>query len=351
MSKMKTKKLLAVTGMIFISLALTLSFNIIALADATTTPTATPSGGQPAANPGSSTTPTGGISSVVRQVGGNTSLPSYDIGHASQNYQPGASQLTSTIYYILDFFKYILGGIAVVMITISGIKLVFASRDVQDTMSREKENLRFAFSGLIIILVADQLIRNVFFGSEGEMYRSGTDLQMAAQQGVALTQGLTNLIRVFIPSVAILFFVIAAYRLMTSQGDPEKQKKAQTQITWSIVGIILAGLSEIIVFNIIFPQQGSTIPSATELAKLVVTMTNWISGFLSTIAVIMLIYAGYLYTISLGKDNLDKAKTVVKGAIIGLLIAMAAFGLVNTFIKVQPEQTTPPPAEVQIPNT
>jgi hypothetical protein len=65
----------------------------------------------------------------------------------------------------------------------------------------------------------------------------------------------------------------------------------------------------------------------------------------------MLIYAGYLYTISLGKDGLDKAKTIVKGAIIGLLVAMAAFGLVNTFVKVEPLTGPATTSEVAIPNT
>jgi hypothetical protein len=330
-----------------IGLLLILSFNV---AWAQTTPAATPAGGTSTSS-SSSTTPTGGAGSVIREIGGSTQLPSYDAGHASQNYQPGASKLTSTVYFILDFFKYVFGSVAVLMIVISGIKLVLAARAVQDVMSREKETIRFAFSGLLIILLADTIIRNVFFGSEGEMYRTGTDLQMAAQQGVNVVQGVTGMLRIFIPSIAILFFVIAAYRLLTSQGDPEKLKKAQTQITWAIVGIIVAGLAEIVVFNVIFPQQGSRIPDANEFARLMVTMTNYISGFISTIAVSMLIYAGYLYVVSAGGEGINKAKTVVKGAIIGLLIAMAAFALVNTFVKVEPITSTPTPVETTIPST
>ena len=60
----------------------------------------------------STETPTGGVGSILREVGGQTKLPSYDAGHAKQNYQSGASQLTSIVYFVLDFFKYIFGGIA-----------------------------------------------------------------------------------------------------------------------------------------------------------------------------------------------------------------------------------------------
>ncbi len=336
MSKTQNKKLVSLTRVIF---AILISLAICAapaLVSAVTT---------------AETTPTGGAGSVIREIGGTTQLPSYDAGHASQNYQPGASKLTSTVYFILDFFKYIFGSIAVLMIVISGIKLILSARAVQDVMSREKETMSFAFSGLLIILLADTIIRNVFFGQEGEMYRTGTDLQMAAEQGVSVVQGVTGLIRVFIPSIAILFFVVAAYRLLVSQGDPEQLKKAQKQITWSIVGIIVAGLSEIVVFNVLFPQQGSRIPDANEFSRVVVTMTNYVSAFISTIAVSMLIYAGYLYVVSGGGEGINKAKTVIKGAIVGLLIAMAAFALVNTFVKVEPLSTTPVPEETTIPNT
>ncbi len=334
---------LVAVGLFCSSLPLTLAV------DPAPASTVTPSSSQPASGANSTTTPTGGISSVVRQVGGTTSLPDYGSGHASQNYRPGASQLTSTVYYILDFFKYILGGIAVLMIVISGIKLILSARSVQDVMSREKETLRFAFSGLLIILLADSIIRNVFFGEEGEIYRTGTDMTMAATQGEKLALGVTGMLRIFIPSIAILFFVIAAYRLMISRGEPEAQKKAQTQITWSIIGIILAGLSEIVVFQILFPKQGTTIPDAQAFARQMVTMTNWVTGFISTIAVTMLIYAGYLYVTSLGGEGIQKAKTVMIGAIVGLLISMAAFGLVNTFVKLEPLTSSTTTQEIPVP--
>jgi hypothetical protein len=149
-----------------------------------------------------------------------------------------------------------------------------------------------------------------------------------------------------------LFFVVAAYRLLISRGDSDQLGKAKTQITYAILGIIVAGLAEIIVFRVLFPAQGTRIPDAAEFARLLVTMTNFISGFISTIAVIMIIYSGYLYVTSLGGDGLDKAKSILIGSIVGLLIAMSAFALVNTFVKVEPLSSgSTVPAEQTIPNT
>ena len=48
-------------------------------------------------------------------------------------------------------------------------------------------------------------------------------------------------------------------------------------------------------------------------------------------------YAGYLYVIAAGNETqVGKAKKALIGAIIGLIIAMAAFGIVNTVVKLEP---------------
>jgi len=343
------KKVTTLIFTLILSVALGVAISMAAEpTPAASTPTVTNApNSKPTASP---STPTGGIGSVIRQVGGQTKLPNYDAGHSSQNYQSGASQITSTIYFILDFFKYIFGGIAVMMLIISGMKLILSGRQVADAMNKEKETLRYSFTGIILIIVADQLIRG-FFGAEGEIYRTGTDMQMAAEAGSNLASGFTGLIRIFIPSVAILSIVLAGFRLLISRGDNDKLAKAKKQITWAILGLVLAGLSEIIIFRVFFPDKGTRIPDAIEFAKLVITMTNFVAGFISTTAVIMIIYAGYLYVISVGGGGVDKAKTILRGAIIGLVLAMGAFALVNTFVKVEPIQTSIGAKEVVIPGT
>ena len=228
------------------------------------------------------------------------------------------------------------------MIIVSGTKLIISARGVAESMNKEKETLRYATSGLIIILIADQFIRKVFFGDEGEVYRTSSDMNTAAQNSTAITTGFGNLLKIFIPSIAVLFFVIAGVRMIVSQGQPEQLNKAKTQMSWTIGGLILAGLAQLLVVNIIFPDNGTRLSDPQAFARQVIVMTNFISGFMSTLAVTMIIYAGYLYVVSVGGEGAAKAKKIITSAIIGLLIAMAAFALVNTFVKVEPLQETTP---------
>ncbi len=282
------------------------------------------------------------ISSTIQQVGEKSTLPSFDAGHEDQAYQAGASNITSAIYFTVDFLKYILGAIATIVIIVSGIQLVVASQNnVDETLKKAKKTLSYAVIGLFLIIIADQVVKGVFFGEEGEIYRSGQDLQAAAEEGSSILMGIIGIMRVIIPSVAVLFIVITGFRLVTSMGDAEAGNKAKKQLTWAIVGLIIAGLAELIVFRIVFPDQGTRLSDPYEFNRLVITMTNFISGFIATLAVSFLIYAGYLYVIAGVDENLNqKAKKVALGAVIGLLVTMAAFALVNTFVKVEPLQDT-----------
>ena len=49
-------------------------------------------------------------SSAITNIGEQTNLPSYETtGHGLSSYEPGASNITSGIYYAIDLLKYAMG--------------------------------------------------------------------------------------------------------------------------------------------------------------------------------------------------------------------------------------------------
>lgn len=51
-------------------------------------------------------------------------------------------------------------------------------------------------------------------------------------------------------------------------------------------------------------------------------------GFLGTIAVILIIYAGFLWMTAAGKpDNTKKAKDIMQAAVVGLVIILISYGI------------------------
>lgn len=72
---------------------------------------------------------------------------------------------------------------------------------------------------------------------------------------------------------------------------------------------------------------------ATDIRTLVLTIVNYILGFLSVIAVIMIIFGGMLYVTAAGKqESIDKGKKIIMYTIIGIVIIMLSFVVVNAVL-------------------
>jgi hypothetical protein len=66
---------------------------------------------------------------------------------------------------------------------------------------------------------------------------------------------------------------------------------------------------------------------------LVLTFLNFFLGFLGLLAVIMVIYGGIMYVTAAGEqDKADKGKKIIMYAIVGIVIILLSFALVNTIL-------------------
>lgn len=45
---------------------------------------------------------------------------------------------------------------------------------------------------------------------------------------------------VIIALIAVIIFIVAGFQYITSEGEPEKTKRAQATITYTIIGLIIA---------------------------------------------------------------------------------------------------------------
>lgn len=71
----------------------------------------------------------------------------------------------------------------------------------------------------------------------------------------------------------------------------------------------------------------------TGLRGLVLTIINFFLTFLGLLAVIMVIYGGFLYVGSAGnEENVNKAKKIILYAVIGIVVIIISFALVNTLL-------------------
>lgn len=70
------------------------------------------------------------------------------------------------------------------------------------------------------------------------------------------------------------------------------------------------------------------------LRGIVLLIINFALGFLGLLAVVMVIYGGFLYVSSAGnEENVNKAKKILLYAVIGIVVIVVSFALVNTLLR------------------
>lgn len=270
--------------------------------------------------------------SILDQAMGQTGLGTFEGRlHKLSSVEPGADIITSAIFYVIDFMKYLIGAIAVIYVIVTGIKLIVAGNKIDEVSEKQKDSIKYIIYGLILIIIADELVTKVFFGEYGECVSSVSNAAECAKVGGGLVKGLYDLILSVIATVAVFMLSLSAFKLITAYGNEETIGKQKKHIGVALVGLVLAGVGEFVVKKIIFPDGGSQFMDVAAAQKLVFNFTNFVSAFIGVSAFGMFLYGGYLYISSFGnEEGTGKAKKIIFGAVIGILIAFAAFGLIST---------------------
>ncbi|MFC1599933.1 hypothetical protein ACFL3T_02810 [Patescibacteria group bacterium] len=111
-------------------------------------------------------------------------------------------------------------------------------------------------------------------------------------------------------------------------------------------GLVVLGLSTVLL--LIFTALGgvasaqlintSDVPQniqggGGDFRAIILNIVNFFLGFLGLIAVIMVIYGGITYVTAAGnQESIDKGKKVIMYAVIGIVIVLISFALINTVI-------------------
>lgn len=81
------------------------------------------------------------------------------------------------------------------------------------------------------------------------------------------------------------------------------------------------------------PSKPTGVP--TDFDSAILNMTNWVLGFVGSIAVLAIIWGGVLYLTSVGDENqVESGKNTVKNGILGLVVAGVAYAMVQVIVDV-----------------
>lgn len=153
-------------------------------------------------------------------------------------------------------------------------------------------------------------------------------------------------------TLAAIFFlamaIFAFYRLITANGNEEAVKNGKMTIVYAIFWFIIIRFARGIVeafygkidcntvdLGIIEIEAGNCINRAnlSGWVELIVTLINWLNGFVGIAVVLMIMYVGVQILLSAGdEEKLKKGKTAMIYIAIGLWILAANYLILTFFL-------------------
>ena len=283
---------------------------------------------------------------IIKEIGKETGLPDYNATgqhpDSAGALEEGASTVVSPVYFAIDMFRYVISTLAFIVIIIMAIKLISTSNE--EEAGKAKKSLIIGTIGLLIVQLADVIVKKMFFGEQGEAFEDIATAKLYAEESVSQIRGIIGFVEAFIGVVAVLVIIIRGFTLVAGGGEEEQLTKAKKHVVYAIIGLVVIGLSEVVVRGFIFPEAGQELPKLQVGKKIIVSLTNYLSGFIAIISFAMLFYSGYKFVTAGGEDEAkEKVRKMFIGAIIALVLSLGAFAAVNTLITL--DNTQGPGAE------
>jgi len=145
------------------------------------------------------------------------------------------------VQVIVSFIKYIIGGLAILFIIRSGFRMIAMGAGNPEELEKDKKNLVWASIGLILIVVANNLINNVLYVVKRSPYPGveGVTPGISPEGAVDEVVGITNLIVSIAAPLAVAVLVAGGIWYLVAAGNEENQGKAKKMIIAAIIGLIL----------------------------------------------------------------------------------------------------------------
>jgi hypothetical protein len=204
--------------------------------------------------------------------------------------------------------------VAVLVVIIAGMTMLMTSNE--DGLSKGRNTVMAVVIGGIIIMLAPVFLSLIY-------QAPGNQINNVAPQLNAEALGIVGWLSAMAGIFGILMVVISAVRAVSGfGGDEGAYSNVRNSLINAIVGLIIIA-SAIIIHDSIF--QGIPNP----LIQLVLSKVQIILGIITTIAVAVLVYAGFRMVTNFGNEEVfNQAKSLIYRVLIGIVIILLSYVLV-----------------------
>jgi hypothetical protein len=151
-----------------------------------------------------------------------------------------SSIFNRTVKIFITFIKYLIGGIAVLMLVRNGIRFVALAGN-EESVTLDKKNIAFTSIGLILIIIASTVIDKVFYVLDTSTYpgAEGVEPAINPERGVQEIAGITNFVVSFTAPIAILVLIAGGIMYATAGGNEDTMNKAKRMMLLAVIGMAL----------------------------------------------------------------------------------------------------------------
>ncbi len=134
---------------------------------------------------------------------------------------------------IVDYIKWLLGSIIILLMAVSSIKLI-AAQGNEEVVTTQKRNLTWSFVGMLIILLASNIVNAIY------VINSPKEVSAASPEtAISEAAGVIRLILVFLGPLAVAFTIYAGLMYLTALDNEEVANKAKRMIVAGVTAIVI----------------------------------------------------------------------------------------------------------------
>jgi len=214
---------------------------------------------------------------------------------------------------ILDAAGNALKGLLLASLIYYGLRLLFTA-DSDNAATETKQAYTYAVFAAVLVLGADLL--SVAFGTPGS-------IQPVVVEGIMLTYVLP-FIEGLVVAALVANIAFQGFRMIVASDEGELGK-ARKRFLHGAIGVAIVLLA----FPIVTTITGKSIGTATsELAGI----GNFLITLFGALAVLGVIVSGIMLVISVDESFKEKARKLLIGSIVALIVVISAAALINLFI-------------------
>lgn len=279
------------------------------------------------------------IAAGVIDFGPKTGVQDPDIRNRTPNVYvkicegKNATECIRDLFYanLVPLFVYLMGFVAVLLWLIYVATMITAGGD-EEKISDQRKNMMWGIMGFILVLFAVEL------GDALNPVGNEQDI-VNIDETEHIGQKIVGFLQMSLSIIALVTIFYAGVNFVRSQGIEEEIEKSKKYLQWGILGLFIAILAAPLVNTVFYPVTIENVDPALgpdEINNLASEFTGFLKfllTFLGIGAFMTFIIAGAYYITSFGNDERQgKARSIMIGTAIGIIIILSSYAIVALFI-------------------